>query len=142
MSASVSPESLFLLGDDLLRFVLSFLGVDMALPFACVSKSALRVTLLASGGELRSRKDCFLETRDLCVYSREVGLWDKMVVDMSMRSVFLFCAEKGLLQGVQFLHSLDPVTYKRDDYGDGDGGPCSRAACGDQIEVLQWLRAE
>ena len=100
MSISGSSEGLFLLGDDLLRVVLSFLGVDMALPFACVSKSALRVTLLASGGELRTRKECFLETRDLCVYSREVGLWDKMVVDMSMRSVFCFCAEKGLLQGL------------------------------------------
>ncbi len=142
MSASCSPEGLFLLGDDLLRVVLSFLGVDMALPFACVSKSALRVTLLASGGEIRTRKDCFLETRDLCVYSREVGLWDKMVVDMSMRSVFLFCAEKGLLQSVQFLHSLDPVTYKRDGGSEYDDGACSRAARGGQIEVLQWLRAE
>jgi hypothetical protein len=139
MSASVSPESLFLLGDDLLRVVISFLGVDMALPFACVSKSALRVTLLASDGELRTRKECFFETRDLCVYSREVGLWDKMVVDMSMEWVFLFCAEKGLLQGVQFVHSLDPVTYKW--YG-GNSNPCSRAARGGQIEVLQWLRAE
>ena len=135
MSAPDSLEGLFLLGDDVLRFVLSFLGVDMALPFACVSKSALRVTLLASGGELRTRKECFLETRDLCVYSREVGLWDKMVVDMSMESVFCFCAEKGLLQGVQFLHSLDPVTYKNDD-------ACGRAARGGHIEVLQWLRAE
>ena len=69
------------------------------------------------------------------MYSREVGLWDKMVVDMSMEWVFYFCAEKGLLQGVQFLHSLDPVTYK-------NGFACGSAARGGQIEVLQWLRAE
>jgi hypothetical protein len=40
---------------------------------------------------------------------------------------------------VQYVHSLDPVTYK---WCGGNSNPCSAAARGGQIEVLQWLRAE
>ena len=79
MITSCSSEGLFLLGDDLLRFVLSFLGVDMVLPFACVSKSAPRLMPIESLVEHFSRHKrmeepyLHLETRVRCVVNHHLG---------------------------------------------------------------------
>ena len=68
MSTQSSQGNLLFLADDLLRTLISFLGVDMASIRLCLEN-------WHQAGKSILKENIILQTRELYEYSREVGSW-------------------------------------------------------------------
>jgi len=131
---------LFELPRDILREIVSFLGEEWALPFALSSKALLGVVREQSGGFLKTRTACFLQTTSLCVYGRDV-----MQINTKHLKVVNEAARYGLLEGVKWLKREYDASINLPTYltliGLWDHTTLTFAAQGGHLAVLQWIKS-